>query len=85
MLENIIFYEFCIDKFTPKDRWTKILIFYNILCIKWLDSLDNLQALRAVWYMYLNICFQFLNNIIRIFTHFFTYTYFQKIQITFLE
>ena len=85
MLENIIFYEFCIDKFTPKDRWTKILIFYNILSIKQLDSLDNLQALRAVWYMYLNICFQFLNNIIRIFTHFFTYTYFQKIQITFLE
>ena len=24
----------------------------------------------------LNTCFQFLNNIIRIFTHFFTYTYF---------
>ena len=85
MLENIIFYEFCIDKFTPKDRWTKILIFYNILSIKRLDSLDNLQALRAVWYMYLNICFQFLNNITRIFIHFFIYTYFQKIQITFLE
>ena len=45
MLENIIFYEFCIDKFTPKDRWTKILIFYNILSIKQLDSLNNLQAL----------------------------------------
>ena len=63
MLENIIFYEFCIDKFTPKDRWTKILIFYNILSIKQLDNLDNLQALRAVWYMCLSIYFQFLNNI----------------------
>ena len=63
MLENIIFYEFCIDKFTPKDRWTKILIFYNILSIKQLDSLDNLQALRAVWYMCLSTYFQFLNNI----------------------
>lgn len=46
MLENIIFfYKFCIDELTPKDRWTKILIFYNILSIKQLDSLINLQAL----------------------------------------
>ena len=35
--------------------------------------------------MCLNTCFQFLNNITCIFTHFFTYTYFQKIQITLLE
>ena len=31
-----------------------------------------------VWYMSLNICFQFLNNITRIFIHFFIHTYFQK-------
>ena len=31
-----------------------------------------------VWYMSLNTCFQFLNNIPSIFIHFFTYTYFQK-------
>jgi len=35
--------------------------------------------------MSLNTCFEFLNNIIRIFTHFFTYTYFQKIQTTLLK
>lgn len=47
MLENIIifFYKFSIDELTPKDRWTKILILYNILSIKQLDSLINLQAL----------------------------------------
>ena len=28
--------------------------------------------------MYLNTCFHFLNNITRIFTHFFTHIYFQK-------
>ena len=33
----------------------------------------------------LNTCFQFLNNITRISTHFFTHTYFQKIQIILLE
>ena len=33
---------------------------------------------KGVWYMCLNICFQLLNNITYIFTHFFTYTYFQK-------
>ena len=38
-----------------------------------------------VWYMCLNTCFQFLNNITRIFTHFFTYPYFQKIQTTLLK
>ena len=31
-----------------------------------------------VWYINLNICFQFLNNITHISTHFFTHTYFQK-------
>ena len=31
-----------------------------------------------VWYTILNTCFQFLNIIICIFIHFFTYTYFQK-------
>ena len=35
--------------------------------------------LGAVWYDSLSNTFQFLNNIIRIFTHFFTHTYFQKI------
>ena len=42
-------------------------------------------TLRTFWYMHLNNNFQFLNNIIRIFIHFFTHTYFQKIQITLLE
>ena len=40
---------------------------------------------RPVWYMYLNNNFQFLNNIIHIFIHFFTYKYLKKIQITLLE
>ena len=35
--------------------------------------------------MHLNNSFQFLNNITRIFTHFFTHKYFQKIQIKLLE
>ena len=35
--------------------------------------------------MHLNNSFQFLNNITRIFIHFFTYMYFQKIQITLQE
>ena len=39
--------------------------------------------LGSVWYMCLNICFQFLNNITHIFTYFFIYKYFQKIQTTF--
>ena len=34
---------------------------------------------------FLNTCFQFLNNIVRIFTYFFIHTYFQKIQTTLLE
>ena len=43
------------------------------------------DTLEPVWYMCLNTCFQFLNNITRIFIHFFTHTYFQKIQITLLK
>ena len=35
--------------------------------------------------MYFEQQFQCLNNITRIFTHFFTHTYFQKIQTTLLE
>ena len=42
-------------------------------------------TLRAFWYMHLNNNFYFLNNITRIFIHFFTHIYFQKIQITLLE
>ena len=38
-----------------------------------------------IWYMCLNICFKLLNNIICIFTHFFTHMYFQKIQIKLLD
>ena len=34
------------------------------------------RILGPVWYIYLNTCFQFLNNITHIFIHFFTYTYF---------
>ena len=34
---------------------------------------------------FLTACFQFLNNVIRIFIHFFIHTYFQKIQTMFLE
>ena len=36
----------------------------------------------TICYMCLNAYFQFLNNIICIFTYFFIYTYFQKIQTT---
>ena len=41
--------------------------------------------LGAVWYEILSNSFQFLNNITRIFTHFFTHMYFKKIQTTLLE
>jgi len=41
--------------------------------------------LGSVCYRCLNNSFQCLNNIICIFTHFFTYTYFQKIQTMLLE
>ena len=36
------------------------------------------QPLGGVWFVILNNYFQFLNNISRISTHFFTHTYFQK-------
>ena len=42
-------------------------------------------AQGTVWYICLNICFQFLNNITRISIYFFTHTYFQKIQTTLLK
>ena len=45
----------------------------------------NIGKSGAVWYMCLNTCFQFLNNITCIFTYFFTYTYFQKIQTKLLK
>ena len=34
--------------------------------------------LRPIWYMILNISFQFLNNITHIFIHFLTYMYLKK-------
>ena len=43
------------------------------------------KVLEIVWQCILNNSFQCLNNITRIFIHFFIYTYFQKIQITLLE
>jgi len=39
---------------------------------------NGIYKVRAVWYIDLNTCFQFLNNITYIFTHFFTDTYLQK-------
>ena len=45
----------------------------------------NLKSLEAIWYHNLNNNFQFLNNIICIFIHFFTYTYFLKIQTMLLK
>ena len=49
----------------------------------WLQAIGSwpilfLKDLSLIWYMCLNICFQYLNNITSIFTYFFTYTYFQK-------
>ena len=41
-------------------------------------SLTQFQASTSVWFVFSNNCFQFLNNISRIFTHFFTYMYFHK-------
>ena len=49
-----------------------------------LRTTKELQS-QAVCYHCLNNNFQYLNNITRSFTHFFTQTYFQKIQITLLE
>ena len=46
---------------------------------------ECLKVWGAVWYMHLNTYFRFLNNIIHIFTHFFTHMYFQKIQTMLLE
>ena len=43
------------------------------------------KKLGLIWYMCLNTCFQFLNNITHVSTYFFTNTYFQKIQTTLLE
>ena len=40
------------------------------------DTHTKQQKSSLVWYIHLNICFQFLNNIIRIFIYFITYTYF---------
>ena len=45
----------------------------------------NLKSLEAIWYHNLNNNFQFLNNIICIFIHFFIYMYFKKIQIILLN
>ena len=66
---------------------TPLLLYWEsyFSCFKICNMFQINRLLRPVWYMCLNICFQFLNNIIRISTHFFTYTYFQKIQITLLE
>ena len=43
------------------------------------------KNIDSVWSVHLNNSFQYLNNITRIFTNFFTYIYFQKIQTTLLE
>ena len=45
----------------------------------------GLKLWVSVWYTYSNIFFQFLNNITRIFTHFFIHIYIKKIQIIFLK
>ena len=45
------------------------------LTVDWVLIFTHLEA---IWYIILNTCFQFLKNIIRIFTHFFPHTYFQK-------
>ena len=45
----------------------------------------NLNNFGVVWLVSLNYSFQCLNNIIHIFTHFFTHTYFQKIQTALLN
>ena len=45
----------------------------------------RMPRIFEIWYMCLNIYFKFLNNITCIFTHFFTHTYFQEIQIKLLE
>ena len=37
-----------------------------------------LYSLGGIWFVFLNNHFQFLNNISRILTHFFTHTYFHK-------
>ena len=36
------------------------------------------REVGGVWFVFLNNNFQFLNNILRIFIHFFTHTYFYK-------
>jgi len=47
---------------------------YLIIILGWYDP----KIQEPIWYINLNTCFQFLNNIICIFIHFFTHTYFQK-------
>ena len=55
-----------------------LFYFWEKTRVAWLSSKPNTNVS-------LNTYFQFLNNIIHISTHFFTHTYFQKIQTTLLE
>ena len=48
-------------------------------------TLSKLKLLRHVWSSISNSHFHISNNIIHIFTHFFTHTYFKKLQTTILK
>ena len=56
-----------------------------IKILQHINQIWILKILGAVWLRVLNNNFHRLNNITHIFTHFFIYTYFQKIQTTLLE
>ena len=59
-----------------------LYIFFEFFHFPVSISIVSPKNRRVVWYMYLNICFRFLNKITLIFIYFFNYTYFQKIQTT---
>ena len=70
------------EKKKKKPWLSNFVTILNLLCC-FLFSIFGKQ--RPDCYSCLNNSFQYLNNITRIFIHFFTHMYFQKIQTTLLE
>ena len=70
--------------FLNPDLWHCIIsILATYIIVQKYDSFKTMETtlwknLGGVWFVFSNNHFQFLNNILRISTHFFTYTYFHK-------
>ena len=59
---------------SPSEPQVKTRELFNLKCFFLYFS----ECLGGVWFMFSNNNFQFLNNISRILTYFFTHTYFHK-------